>query len=263
MRCLADRQHHPLRLLARSVTWSLRPNTAALQGLASLDEVPGQPTDWLLPSPLQSQASASNWVRSHVSPCSGWSLADFSLVTLSPHLARSAPHAVRLPHPRHARPSPHPHQVPETFQQTHQVPASVQLLAMVRFSSPSSSPGGRRMGQALTKGVCTRPTAGSHTDSTSSSSPDSSSFSAFSTSSWEATTGLSTRWASSVRPSSASPPAARTKADDSILRSLGTTALGIESQLPTPQAISNFQRKSTAGLKASVIAGWLGGDLYK
>lgn len=66
VRCVrrpADRQHHPLRLLARSVPWSLRPSLAALQGLASLDEVPGQPADWLLPSPLQSQASASRWVR--------------------------------------------------------------------------------------------------------------------------------------------------------------------------------------------------------
>ncbi|CDZ98044.1 Predicted membrane protein [Phaffia rhodozyma] len=44
---------------------------------------------------------------------------------------------------------------------------------------------------------------------------------------------------------------------------LGFIALGIESQLPTPQAFSNFRRRSCYGLRISTLAGWLGGDIFK
>ncbi|ORY33113.1 PQ loop repeat-domain-containing protein [Naematelia encephala] len=45
--------------------------------------------------------------------------------------------------------------------------------------------------------------------------------------------------------------------------SLGFIALTIESTLPIPQFISNFQRKSTYGLRASTLAGWFFGDSFK
>lgn len=44
---------------------------------------------------------------------------------------------------------------------------------------------------------------------------------------------------------------------------LGYFALGLESTLPIPQAITNQKRKSLSGFRLSVLAGWLGGDLFK
>ncbi|CAD6573398.1 MAG: hypothetical protein TREMPRED_000817 [Tremellales sp. Tagirdzhanova-0007] len=44
---------------------------------------------------------------------------------------------------------------------------------------------------------------------------------------------------------------------------LGFVALTIESTLPIPQFISNYQRKSTYGLRASTLAGWFFGDAFK
>jgi len=44
---------------------------------------------------------------------------------------------------------------------------------------------------------------------------------------------------------------------------LGFLALTIESTLPIPQFISNWQRKSTYGLRASTLVGWFGGDSFK
>ncbi|GHJ88413.1 hypothetical protein NliqN6_4815 [Naganishia liquefaciens] len=45
--------------------------------------------------------------------------------------------------------------------------------------------------------------------------------------------------------------------------SLGYIALGIESTLPIPQFISNWQRKSCAGLSDLTVLFWLLGDLFK
>lgn len=50
---------------------------------------------------------------------------------------------------------------------------------------------------------------------------------------------------------------------DWYIDALGFVALTIESTLPIPQFISNYQRKSTYGLRASTLAGWLFGDLFK
>lgn len=44
---------------------------------------------------------------------------------------------------------------------------------------------------------------------------------------------------------------------------LGFIALGLEATLPIPQFIVNFERKSTAGFRRSVLAGWLAGDAFK
>lgn len=47
------------------------------------------------------------------------------------------------------------------------------------------------------------------------------------------------------------------------VESLGVAALGLEALLPLPQAVRNFQRKSTAGLSTLLIVAWLGGDVFK
>jgi hypothetical protein len=44
---------------------------------------------------------------------------------------------------------------------------------------------------------------------------------------------------------------------------LGYFALGLESTLPIPQAIANQKRRSLSGFRWSVLAGWVGGDLFK
>jgi hypothetical protein len=44
---------------------------------------------------------------------------------------------------------------------------------------------------------------------------------------------------------------------------LGYFALGLESTLPIPQAITNQRRRSLSGFRWSVLLGWLGGDLFK
>ncbi|ORY92484.1 hypothetical protein BCR35DRAFT_297914 [Leucosporidium creatinivorum] len=44
---------------------------------------------------------------------------------------------------------------------------------------------------------------------------------------------------------------------------LGFLALGLEATLPIPQLLVNFERKSTAGFRHSVLAGWVGGDAIK
>ena len=44
---------------------------------------------------------------------------------------------------------------------------------------------------------------------------------------------------------------------------LGYFALGLESTLPIPQAISNQRRQSLSGFRWTVLLGWLGGDLFK
>ncbi|KAI5480461.1 ER to Golgi transport-related protein [Pseudohyphozyma bogoriensis] len=44
---------------------------------------------------------------------------------------------------------------------------------------------------------------------------------------------------------------------------LGFIALGLEATLPLPQLAVNFERKSTAGFRHSVLAGWLAGDCIK
>jgi len=44
---------------------------------------------------------------------------------------------------------------------------------------------------------------------------------------------------------------------------LGFVSLTIESTLPIPQFISNYQRRSTYGFRASTLAGWLFGDTFK
>ncbi|KAI8097107.1 PQ loop repeat-domain-containing protein [Halteromyces radiatus] len=44
---------------------------------------------------------------------------------------------------------------------------------------------------------------------------------------------------------------------------LGALSLGIESTLPLPQCISNFQRKSTAGFSLLVLGSWFLGDSFK
>jgi hypothetical protein len=40
---------------------------------------------------------------------------------------------------------------------------------------------------------------------------------------------------------------------------IGFLALGLEATLPIPQLLINFQRKSTAGFRHSVLASWVGG----
>jgi uncharacterized protein with PQ loop repeat len=44
---------------------------------------------------------------------------------------------------------------------------------------------------------------------------------------------------------------------------LGTLALGIEALLPVPQALRNYQAKSTAGLSGTMVVSWLLGDIFK
>ncbi|KAH9815361.1 hypothetical protein DFH28DRAFT_1082229 [Melampsora americana] len=47
------------------------------------------------------------------------------------------------------------------------------------------------------------------------------------------------------------------------VESTGYIALGLESTLPIPQLITNYQRKSLVGFRVSVLLGWLGGDGFK
>ncbi|KAG7571323.1 hypothetical protein FFLO_00675 [Filobasidium floriforme] len=49
----------------------------------------------------------------------------------------------------------------------------------------------------------------------------------------------------------------------SVVESLGLIALGLESTLPIPQLLSNYRRRSTEGFSDLVLAGWLGGDIFK
>ncbi|GAA5825587.1 hypothetical protein JCM11251_000296 [Rhodosporidiobolus azoricus] len=50
---------------------------------------------------------------------------------------------------------------------------------------------------------------------------------------------------------------------DVYVQALGFIALGLEATLPLPQLLANFEHKSTAGFRLSVLAGWAGGDLVK
>jgi len=50
---------------------------------------------------------------------------------------------------------------------------------------------------------------------------------------------------------------------DAYILMLGFFALGLEATLPIPQLLVNFDHKSTAGFRRSVLAGWFGGDLIK
>ncbi|GAA5966273.1 hypothetical protein JCM3765_002582 [Sporobolomyces pararoseus] len=44
---------------------------------------------------------------------------------------------------------------------------------------------------------------------------------------------------------------------------LGFIALGLEATLPIPQLLVNYENKSTAGFRSTVLAGWFLGDLFK
>ncbi|SGY16920.1 BQ5605_C012g07028 [Microbotryum silenes-dioicae] len=44
---------------------------------------------------------------------------------------------------------------------------------------------------------------------------------------------------------------------------LGFVALGSEATLPIPQVLVNYERRSTAGFRYTVLIGWAGGDLIK
>ncbi|TFK74891.1 hypothetical protein BDN72DRAFT_955253 [Pluteus cervinus] len=44
---------------------------------------------------------------------------------------------------------------------------------------------------------------------------------------------------------------------------LGFLALGLESTLPIPQLISNYQQRSLYGFRLSTLVGWVGGDAFK
>lgn len=44
---------------------------------------------------------------------------------------------------------------------------------------------------------------------------------------------------------------------------LGFIALGLESTLPIPQLISNYQQRSLYGFRMSTLVGWAGGDSFK
>ncbi|GAA6007799.1 hypothetical protein JCM10207_004878 [Rhodosporidiobolus poonsookiae] len=50
---------------------------------------------------------------------------------------------------------------------------------------------------------------------------------------------------------------------DVYVQILGFIALGLEATLPVPQLISNFQHRSTAGFRLSVLGAWFLGDAYK
>ncbi|CAH7689377.1 hypothetical protein BY996DRAFT_4573158 [Phakopsora pachyrhizi] len=50
---------------------------------------------------------------------------------------------------------------------------------------------------------------------------------------------------------------------DWFVQLIGFIALGLESTLPIPQLISNYQRKSLAGFSSFVLFGWLFGDCFK
>ncbi|GAA5885560.1 hypothetical protein JCM6882_007471 [Rhodosporidiobolus microsporus] len=50
---------------------------------------------------------------------------------------------------------------------------------------------------------------------------------------------------------------------DVYVQALGFIALGLEATLPIPQLLSNFEHKSTAGFRLTVLAGWFVGDAVK
>ncbi|BGP15930.1 hypothetical protein JCM10213_003640 [Rhodosporidiobolus nylandii] len=50
---------------------------------------------------------------------------------------------------------------------------------------------------------------------------------------------------------------------DAYLAILGFIALGLEATLPIPQLLTNFEHKSTAGFRLTVLAGWFIGDAVK
>lgn len=50
---------------------------------------------------------------------------------------------------------------------------------------------------------------------------------------------------------------------DSFIQAIGFFSLGLESTLPIPQLLTNFRRKSLAGLSNMVLLGWLFGDSFK
>ncbi|PLW20807.1 hypothetical protein PCASD_13609, partial [Puccinia coronata f. sp. avenae] len=50
---------------------------------------------------------------------------------------------------------------------------------------------------------------------------------------------------------------------DTFIQAMGFFSLGLESTLPIPQLITNFRRKSLAGLSSMVLFGWLFGDSFK
>ncbi|WAQ91138.1 hypothetical protein PtA15_14A18 [Puccinia triticina] len=50
---------------------------------------------------------------------------------------------------------------------------------------------------------------------------------------------------------------------DWFIQASGFFSLGLESTLPIPQLITNFRRKSLAGLSSMVLFGWLFGDSFK
>lgn len=50
---------------------------------------------------------------------------------------------------------------------------------------------------------------------------------------------------------------------DWFIQAIGFVSLGLESTLPIPQLITNFRRKSLAGLSPMVLIGWLFGDTFK
>jgi len=50
---------------------------------------------------------------------------------------------------------------------------------------------------------------------------------------------------------------------DLYVNGLGFLALGLESTLPVPQFYSNFKQRSLYGFRASILVGWVAGDLFK
>ncbi|KAI7964976.1 hypothetical protein MJO29_003074 [Puccinia striiformis f. sp. tritici] len=50
---------------------------------------------------------------------------------------------------------------------------------------------------------------------------------------------------------------------DWFIQLIGFISLGLESTLPIPQLITNFRRKSLAGLSGMVLFGWIFGDSFK
>ncbi|GAA5997761.1 Any1p [Rhodotorula paludigena] len=50
---------------------------------------------------------------------------------------------------------------------------------------------------------------------------------------------------------------------DFYVQLLGFIALGVEATLPIPQLIANYEAKSTAGFRMSVLAAWAFGDTFK
>lgn len=50
---------------------------------------------------------------------------------------------------------------------------------------------------------------------------------------------------------------------DWYVSGLGFAALGLEATLPIPQLVANFQRKSTAGFRYTVLLGFVLGDFTK